>query len=183
MPDNSGAGTPEPQGMLDQDTKKRVVLLMTAGRAGIALVAAAAAAAALADGTPWIAPPEAAALRNPVAASPLSWQHGGRLFARHCAVCHGEGGKGDGPESGELKTRPADLTDSRRVGKMPDGEIFWKISHGRDPMPPFNRILPDQAIWHLTNFVRSLPERASDPERFARLETPAVPLPTVPSCP
>ncbi|PYS95153.1 MAG: hypothetical protein DMF50_10005 [Acidobacteria bacterium] len=169
--------------MLDQDTKRRVVLPWTAGRTAIALVAAAAAAAALADGTAWIAPPEAAALRNPVAPSPLSWQHGGRLFARHCSVCHGEAGKGDGPESGELKTRPADLTDPRRLGRMHDGEIFWKIGHGRDPMPPFSRILSDQAIWHLTNFVRTLPERSSDPERFARLETPAVSLPTVLSCP
>src|SRR5207249_7716335 len=100
MPDNSGASTPGPEAMLDQDTKRRVVLPWTAGRTAIALVAAAAAAAALADGTAWIAPPEAAALRNPVAPSPLSWQHGGRLFARHCSVCHGEAGKGDGPESG-----------------------------------------------------------------------------------
>jgi mono/diheme cytochrome c family protein len=33
------------------------------------------------------------------------------LFERHCAVCHGREGRGDGTAASQFETRPADLTD------------------------------------------------------------------------
>ena len=40
-------------------------------------------------------------------ASPVS---GAQMFKEYCAVCHGPGGKGDGPAATELKVPPPDLT-------------------------------------------------------------------------
>jgi mono/diheme cytochrome c family protein len=69
---------------------------------------------------------------------------GEREFALHCAVCHGDGGVGNGPAASALRTAPADLTRiaARRGGKFPDGEIAQKIdgrmevtAHGTREMP------------------------------------------------
>lgn len=45
------------------------------------------------------------------------------LFQRHCTVCHGAFGAGDGPQGLELRTPPADLTDGRvKLRSTPPGE-------------------------------------------------------------
>jgi mono/diheme cytochrome c family protein len=51
-------------------------------------------------------PPEAGA--TPSDGTPAE-----QLFARHCSVCHGAEGAGDGTEAARLRTQPADLTDGR----------------------------------------------------------------------
>jgi mono/diheme cytochrome c family protein len=40
----------------------------------------------------------------------LATPAGGALFAQYCAVCHGSGGRGDGPAAAGLPVRPTDLT-------------------------------------------------------------------------
>jgi mono/diheme cytochrome c family protein len=71
-------------------------------------------------------------------------EFGAELFHRHCAACHGEEGRGDGPVASELRTPPADLTRiaARRGGVFPDGEIaryidgrFEVAAHGTRAMP------------------------------------------------
>jgi len=39
--------------------------------------------------------------------------HGQRLFAEHCAICHGGGGAGDGIATPALNPKPRDFTDGR----------------------------------------------------------------------
>ena len=75
---------------------------------------------------------------------------GERLYVRHCAVCHGSSGRGDGPFGGILRTAPADLTTiaARNGGKFPDAEIarfvdgqFVPPAHGTRQMPIWGRWL------------------------------------------
>ena len=75
---------------------------------------------------------------------------GEALFVRHCAACHGMGGRGDGPAASALSKRPADLTGiaSRRGGKFPAGDIasiidgrFELPAHGSREMPIWGRRL------------------------------------------
>ena len=51
---------------------------------------------------------------------------GRRLFAEHCAACHGKNAEGDGPSASELQTQPADLTkiSERRGGVWPLLEVM-----------------------------------------------------------
>jgi mono/diheme cytochrome c family protein len=47
-------------------------------------------------------------------------QRGRDTFQQHCAVCHGERGKGDGPAAGALRERPVDLaTLTKQKGTFP----------------------------------------------------------------
>ena len=60
---------------------------------------------------------------------------GARLFADHCAVCHGAGLRGDGPMAELLVVPPPDLTriSARYDGAFPRAGIAWIID-GRDPI-------------------------------------------------
>ena len=52
-----------------------------------------------------------AALALAAGCTPQTEEVSGRaLFAENCAVCHGEGGRGDGPAAGGFTPPPTDLT-------------------------------------------------------------------------
>ena len=69
---------------------------------------------------------------------------GKEMYHAYCAACHGADGKGDGPASAALKSRPSDLTSlaERNAGKFPELRVFGAISgdlrvtaHGSKDMP------------------------------------------------
>lgn len=94
--------------------------------------------------------------RSPTGYSVESVAHGGRLFAAHCAACHGPGGRGDGPAAASVAIKPADLT-SGHLYDHPDGDILWWISYGRASrgMPGFADMLDETARWNLVDFIRA----------------------------
>jgi mono/diheme cytochrome c family protein len=56
---------------------------------------------------------------------------GKREYANSCAVCHGDGGRGDGPIVGYLKAAP---TEKNNKGVFPFGRVYDVIS-GRTVIP------------------------------------------------
>lgn len=102
----------------------------------------------------WMAPPEAGRRGNPIPADGASRERGRKLFEANCAGCHGSSGRGNGPAAARLETLPADLTAMAR--QHPDGDFAWKIANGRGVMPAWKRILTENQIWDLVNFVQSL---------------------------
>jgi mono/diheme cytochrome c family protein len=130
-----------------------------------ALVAAALVACGAAAGRAddWVAPASEKARANPVPDTPEARRKGRALFQRHCTVCHGAKGKGDGPAGENAR----DLTDAAVQKRLTDGEIFWKIGTGRKKedemaMPAFARQLGAEDRWKLVRFVRTL-EAAGPP--------------------
>lgn len=107
------------------------------------------------DPSDWIVPDRFANMDNPVEVNNQSIRMGNSLFRRNCRDCHGNQGKGDGPESSELKVSLRDLS-SDEVQSQTDGELFYKTREGRDEMPGFEADLHDEDIWHIVNFIRSL---------------------------
>ncbi|PYM61965.1 MAG: cytochrome c class I [Candidatus Rokuibacteriota bacterium] len=124
--------------------------LVTAVVAGAALTLVAGVPGALAQG-PWVAPPEAKSLKNPV----KGVGDAKKVVETNCVTCHGASGHGDGPAAAALPPpKPANWT-SVAVQKQTDGEIFWKISNGRGAMPPWKH-LPEKERWEVVNYIRSL---------------------------
>ena len=105
----------------------------------------------------WIAPASAKKISNPVVAKKRnsSAKKGAKLFTQYCVVCHGKAGKGDGVGGKALNPKPANLT-SDAVQKQVDGEIFWKISNGRNAMIKWGPIISENDRWALVNYVRTL---------------------------
>jgi len=83
-------------------------------------------------------------------------------FQELCTVCHGVGGKGDGPSAQGLEPKPADFTNCKTMAKDSD-EVLLKIirgggqSVGRSTvMPAWGDALSEQQIRELVKFIRGL---------------------------
>jgi mono/diheme cytochrome c family protein len=108
--------------------------------------------------SPWVAPVAAKSVRNPVRVTPAGLKAASELFQQVCASCHGPNGAGDGVLAKTLTPKPANFTDTRRMRRETDGELFWKITQGRAPMPSWLQ-LSDTQRWQLVNYLRSLSAR------------------------
>ncbi len=106
--------------------------------------------------TVWEVPAEAKAVPNAVEATPEALVAGAGLYKKHCVMCHGETGKGDGPATQFMKPAPPDITVAGVKARMTDGEIFYKISTGKRPMPPMNKKLSETERWQVVHHVRTL---------------------------
>jgi mono/diheme cytochrome c family protein len=103
----------------------------------------------------WSVPSRAARLKNPVKMSPVSIAAGKAIYADQCICCHGSAGRGDGPSASGLDCKPDDLTDRHLLAES-DGVLFWKITHGREPMPGFDSLVSAESCWNVINYVRTL---------------------------
>jgi mono/diheme cytochrome c family protein len=106
--------------------------------------------------------PDAQKIENPIASSPESIAAGGKVYAKLCANCHGATGRGNGRLAAGMAAygvRPSDLVDKTWQHGSTDGEIFTVIRDGIGPdfhMDAFQKMIADEDIWHVVNYVRSL---------------------------
>jgi mono/diheme cytochrome c family protein len=112
---------------------------------------------------PWVVPEEVKKLKNPVAPSESALRSARGIYIDECAQCHGERGKGDGPEAAMHSPVPSDITDSKHMNTLTDGEIFYQISEGRKPMPSFKKRLTEDQRWGLVLFVRTFSTPVAPP--------------------
>jgi len=103
---------------------------------------------------PWLAPEKNARMKNPVKADTESIKIGKDMWIRHCGVCHGRQGAGDGAQSGSLKTFMKDMGTAPVQGQT-DGVLYYKISEGRGEMPAYKEKISEKEIWSTVNFIRS----------------------------
>ena len=118
-------------------------------------------AAAIYQNREWKVPEEAKLRKNPIPPSPAARAAARVIYEDKCANCHGETGKGDGPEAAMYYPSPKSLVDASQMSGVTDGEIFYQISEGRKPMPSFKKRLTEEQRWQLVIFVRSLAEPAA----------------------
>ena len=104
----------------------------------------------------WVAPEAARAAVNPIPTSTDVQAEGLRLYKKNCLTCHGAKGKGDGPATQFIESSPTDISTPEAQSRMTDGEIFWKVTKGRNPMPSFEKKLSETERWKLVHYVRSL---------------------------
>ena len=106
----------------------------------------------------WTAPTAEARKKNPVPASESSLAAGQKIYVKRCVACHGRTGNGDGPDAADLGIHPAKLFDPV-IRQETDGELFWKITTGKKPMPNYGTRLSPADRWSVINYLRSLARR------------------------
>lgn len=151
---------PMPSGLgdtpFDEGRRNDMSVRLASFRAGVVvatlMVALALGAVGWAQGK-WEAPAEARKVKNPVPKSGKVLGQAKKLFETNCVTCHGPKGLGDGVAAASLPVKPANWT-TPSTQAMADGEIFWKVSNGRGPMPPWKH-LPENDRWALVHFIRT----------------------------
>ncbi len=103
----------------------------------------------------WKAPSRAAKKKNPVAVDDKSLELGKKVYVKECMDCHGEKGKGDGKAAKDLEVKAGDLSNPK-MWEQTDGELFWKITTGKKPMPSLEKILTEEERWSVVNYIRTL---------------------------
>ena len=112
----------------------------------------------------WIASAYAGQAKPPApaaaAASPESVANGAALFKRHCVMCHGAAGLGDGPAAKTLKGKLPSLADKATMSKLTDAQIHETITAGKKTdignMPALGKRLKPEEITDIVNHVRTL---------------------------
>jgi mono/diheme cytochrome c family protein len=94
------------------------------------------------------APPKAAARPNPLESDPEAVAAGAKLYAMHCAECHGEMANG---------TRRAPSLRADPVQHATSGALFWVLTNGvvRRGMPVWSK-LPEPQRWQLVSYIKSV---------------------------
>jgi mono/diheme cytochrome c family protein len=100
------------------------------------------------------APPKAVTRTNPLRDDSQAAQAGAKLFAQHCAECHGEAANG---------TRKAPSLRADQVQQAAPGALFWVLTNGavRRGMPVWSK-LPEPERWQLVSFIKSLSNPAAE---------------------
>ena len=116
------------------------------------------------------APAEESALKNPLAGKADAAQAGANLYAKKCALCHGDKGQG-------VASIPAISKDPTQSAS--DGAIFWFITKGspNNGMPAWAS-LPAEQRWQIVTYIRSLGnKKGRAPAPSANVEPNAPPGP------
>ena len=110
-----------------------------------------------------------ATLAHYLQAPPGVAAEGRSLFLHHCAACHGNEGRGDGPFAPRIEAmanhaRPRNLTDAAYMSTLKDEKIYATISLGGGhfkkavQMPAWNLTMTPAQMKNLVAYVRTLSE-------------------------
>jgi len=100
----------------------------------------------------WMAPKEAAKMKNPIVMDAESARKGKEAYLDNCTACHGENLEGLKAEEAGLNIDTPNL--KQRLKTHTDGDFFWKINEGRGEMPSFKDDLSDEEKWQIINYIR-----------------------------
>lgn len=88
---------------------------------------------------------------------PADANRGKAIYERHCLVCHGAYGRGDGPEAASLTVRPTNFQRSRSFFKS-DEDMLRTIEYGVvfSPMHSWQGVLDEGEMQDVVAYIRTL---------------------------
>ena len=128
-----------------------VLLLVIAGAIGFSIW----------QNRPWTVPQSAREMKNPIAPSSADLDSMRPIYREKCSVCHGLTGRGDGHNASLYDPKPTDFTNAQQMSGVTDGELFYKLTEGRRPMPSFEKRLTDEQRWRMVMLMRTFSQPPS----------------------
>lgn len=127
----------------------------------------------------WAAPSDLRGVRNPVPLTPEILGAARAHFADHCAICHGNDGKGQTEMGQHMYPRAPDMT-LQKTQSLTDGEIFSIIENGvrLTGMPGWGNGTAESArgSWTLVHFIRHMPKIAPQEIEEMKAMNPISPM-------
>jgi mono/diheme cytochrome c family protein len=98
-------------------------------------------------------------ITNPVAAlDSLQSIEAERLYLVNCGICHGQKLDGNGPlykgGEGPFPAAPKNLVGDAAVLKMPDGQMFYSITYGKNKMGSYASQLNSKQRWMVIHYIK-----------------------------
>ena len=105
-----------------------------------------------------VTPAGAKSLKNPYPPTEAGRIEALSRFGEHCAICHGNDGRGNTRIGRNLYPKVPDMTGTE-TQQLTDGELFYIISNGVRfaGMPASGDEYSPESIWALVGLVRRLP--------------------------
>ena len=99
-------------------------------------------------------------IRNPL--DPLSEadkKEAERLYLVYCGICHGAKLDGNGPlwkdGDGPYPSKPAALVGEARYEQMPEGQMFYSVTYGKNLMGSYAAQLDAKKRWMVISYIKS----------------------------
>jgi mono/diheme cytochrome c family protein len=82
-----------------------------------------------------------------------------RLYLINCAICHGPKLDGNGPlwkgGDGPFPSKPAQLAGDARYDNMPEGQMFYSVTYGKNLMGSYASQLDRKQRWMVIAYIKS----------------------------
>lgn len=100
------------------------------------------------------------AVKNPLdALTETELKEGERLYLINCAICHGPKLDGNGPlykgGDGPYPAKPAALVGDAKYENMPEGQMFYSVTYGKNLMGSYASQLETKQRWMVIAYIKS----------------------------
>jgi mono/diheme cytochrome c family protein len=98
-------------------------------------------------------------IANPLPAlNAVDYLEAARLYLVNCGICHGEKLDGNGPlyngGDGPYLAAPKNLVADPVVSKMPDGQMFYSVTYGKNAMGSYASQLSTKQRWMIIHYIK-----------------------------
>ncbi len=99
-------------------------------------------------------------VQNPLPAlNPGQMKEAERLYLVNCGVCHGQKLDGNGPlykdGNGPFPSKPATLAGDAKYEAMPDGQMFYSVTYGKNTMGSYASQITDKQRWMIIHYIKA----------------------------
>ncbi|HWB28527.1 MAG TPA: cytochrome c [Chitinophagaceae bacterium] len=100
-------------------------------------------------------------IQNPVTSlSTADSTEAARLYLVNCGICHGPNMDGNGPlwkdGNGPFPAKPKDLLGDPIVSVMPEGQMFYSVTYGKNLMGSYASQLSRKQRWMLIHYIKTM---------------------------
>jgi mono/diheme cytochrome c family protein len=100
------------------------------------------------------------AVLNPLPAlSAVDQKEAERLYLINCGICHGAKLDGNGPlwknGDGPFPSKPATLVGDAKYESMPEGQMFYSVTYGKNLMGSYASQLNAKQRWMVISYIKS----------------------------
>jgi mono/diheme cytochrome c family protein len=100
------------------------------------------------------------ATRNPLPTlSAVDLKEAERLYLINCGICHGAKLDGNGPlwkdGDGPYPAKPASLVGDAKYENMPEGQMFYSVTYGKNLMGSYAAQLNAKQRWMVISYIKS----------------------------
>lgn len=99
------------------------------------------------------------AVKNPIVSLSVDeTKEAERLYLINCGICHGANLKGNGPlykdGAGPYPAKPASLVGDAKYEAMPDGQMFYSLTYGKNLMGSYASQLSRKQRWMVIRYIK-----------------------------